>query len=34
VSADAKRLADSIAKQVAQIGVAEGWITADRINGS
>jgi hypothetical protein len=34
VSADAKRLADSIAKQVAQIGVGEGWMTTDRIKGS
>ncbi|MFK4442378.1 hypothetical protein ABH944_002030 [Caballeronia udeis] len=33
VSADAKRLADSIAKQLAQIGVAEGWMTPDRIKG-
>jgi hypothetical protein len=33
VSADAKRLADSVAKQIAQIGVSEGWMTADRIKG-
>nr|WP_231937217.1 DUF4410 domain-containing protein [Caballeronia udeis] len=33
VSADAKRLADSIAKQLAQIGVTEGWMTPDRIKG-
>jgi hypothetical protein len=33
VSADAKRLADSVAKQVAQIGVGEGWMTPDRIKG-
>jgi len=33
VSADAKRLADSVAKQVAQIGVSEGWMTPDRIKG-
>ncbi|SOE96015.1 protein of unknown function [Burkholderia sp. D7] len=33
VSADAKRLAGSIAKQLAQIGVAEGWMTPDRIKG-
>ena len=33
VSEDAKRLADSVAKQVAQIGVSEGWMTPDRIKG-
>lgn len=27
VSSDAKRLADSVAKQVAQIGVSEGWMS-------
>jgi Domain of unknown function (DUF4410) len=33
VSEDAKRLADSVAKQVAQVGVSEGWMTPDRIKG-
>jgi hypothetical protein len=33
VSEDAKRLADSVAKQVAQVGVSEGWMTSDRIKG-
>lgn len=34
MSADAKRLAGSIAKQVAEIGVEEGWMSSDRIKGS
>lgn len=34
MSMDAKRLAGSIAKQVAEIGVSEGWMAADRIKGS
>jgi hypothetical protein len=33
VSSDAKRLADSIAKQVAEIGVSEGWMSSGRIKG-
>jgi hypothetical protein len=31
VSADAKRLADSVAKQVAQIGVDEGWLSTSSV---
>ncbi|HEY3599165.1 MAG TPA: DUF4410 domain-containing protein [Paraburkholderia sp.] len=31
VSQDAKRLGDSIAKQIAQIGVSEGWMSTDHI---
>jgi hypothetical protein len=34
VSEDAKRLGGSIAKQLAQIGVSEGWMSADRVKGS
>jgi hypothetical protein len=34
MSAEAKRLADSIAKQVAQIGVGEGWMPAERTQRS
>jgi hypothetical protein len=34
VSDDAKRLAGSIAGQVMQIGVSEGWMPADRVKGS
>jgi len=32
VSDDAKRMADSIATQVAQIGVEQGWLSSDRVN--
>lgn len=31
ISADASRLADSIAKQVAQVGVTEGWMSASQV---
>jgi ribosomal protein S19E (S16A) len=31
VTSDAKKLADSVAKQVAQIGVAEGWMSSDLV---
>ncbi|WP_109482509.1 DUF4410 domain-containing protein [Paraburkholderia sp. C35] len=31
VTSDAKKLADSVAKQVAQIGVAQGWMWADLV---
>jgi hypothetical protein len=34
VSADAGRLAGSIAKQIAQIGASEGWMPAERTKGS
>jgi hypothetical protein len=33
VSADAKRLADAVAKQVAQIGVSGGWFSTEHIKG-
>ncbi|MGF6899994.1 DUF4410 domain-containing protein [Paraburkholderia sp. GAS348] len=33
VSADAKRLADAVAKQVAQIGVSGGWLSTEHIKG-
>ncbi|SAL13954.1 hypothetical protein AWB67_00281 [Caballeronia terrestris] len=33
VSADAKRLGDSIAKQIAEVGVAQGWMSESRIKG-
>jgi Domain of unknown function (DUF4410) len=31
VTSDAKKLADSVAKQVAQIGVAQGWMSGDLV---
>jgi ribosomal protein S19E (S16A) len=31
VTNDAKKLADTVAKQIAQIGVAQGWMPADRV---
>jgi hypothetical protein len=31
VTSDAKKLADSVAKQVAQIGVAQGWMSSDLV---
>lgn len=31
VTSDAKKLADSVAKQVAQIGVAQGWVSGDLV---
>jgi ribosomal protein S19E (S16A) len=31
VTGDAKKLADSVAKQVAQIGVAQGWVPGDLV---
>ncbi len=34
VSGDAKRLADSVAKQVAQIGAGEGWVSSGQSQGS
>lgn len=33
VSANAKRLAGAVAKQIAQIGVANGWISAEQTKG-
>lgn|GEM_PF-432668 len=33
VSDDAKRLAGAVAKQIAQIGVANGWISAEQVKG-
>lgn len=33
VSADAKRLADAVAKQVAQIGVSGGWLSTEHTRG-
>ncbi|WP_025596691.1 DUF4410 domain-containing protein [Burkholderia sp. WSM2230] len=33
VSADATRLADAVAKQVAQIGVSGGWLSSEHIKG-
>jgi len=33
VSADATRLADAVAKQIAQIGVSGGWLSSERIKG-
>ncbi|MGF6770024.1 hypothetical protein P3T18_002503 [Paraburkholderia sp. GAS199] len=33
-SADAKRLGDAVAKQIAQIGVANGWLSTQVIKGS
>jgi hypothetical protein len=34
VSADTRRLAGSVAKQIAQIGVSEAWMPAERSMGS
>ncbi|MFM0338933.1 DUF4410 domain-containing protein [Paraburkholderia fungorum] len=34
VSADATRMADAVAKQVAQIGVSEGWLSSGHAKGS
>jgi hypothetical protein len=31
VTSDAKKLADTVAKQVAQIGVAQGWMSSDLV---
>lgn len=31
VTSDAKKLADSVAKQIAQIGVAQGWMPGDAV---
>ncbi|MEM5343517.1 DUF4410 domain-containing protein [Paraburkholderia azotifigens] len=31
VTSDSKKLADSVAKQVAQIGVAQGWVSGDLV---
>ncbi|HZZ11295.1 MAG TPA: DUF4410 domain-containing protein [Paraburkholderia sp.] len=33
VGADAKRLADAVAKQVAQLGVSSGWLSTQHVNG-
>jgi hypothetical protein len=33
VSADAKRLADAVAKQIAQIGVNGGWLSTEHVKG-
>jgi hypothetical protein len=33
VSADARHLGDSIAKQIAEVGVSEGWMSTSRIKG-
>ena len=33
VSADATRLADAVAKQIAQIGVSGGWLSSEHIKG-
>ena len=33
VSADAKRLADAVAKQIAQIGISGGWLSAKQAKG-
>jgi hypothetical protein len=33
VSADAKRLADAVAKQIAQIGVSGGWMSTQHMKG-
>jgi hypothetical protein len=33
VSADAKRLADAVAKQIAQIGVDDGWLSTEHTKG-
>ncbi|SOE61154.1 protein of unknown function [Caballeronia arationis] len=33
VSADAKHLGDSIAKQIAEVGVAQGWMSTSRVKG-
>jgi hypothetical protein len=33
VSADAKRLADAVAKQIAQIGVSGGWLSTEHTKG-
>jgi hypothetical protein len=33
VSADATRLADAVAKQIAQIGVSGGWLSSSHVKG-
>ncbi|MEC5404323.1 DUF4410 domain-containing protein [Paraburkholderia sp. MPAMCS5] len=33
VSADASRLADAVAKQIAQIGVSGGWLSSEHVKG-
>lgn len=34
VSADATRMADAVAKQIAQIGVSQGWLSSKQVKGS
>jgi hypothetical protein len=33
VSADAKRLGEAVAKQIAQIGVSGGWLSTEHTKG-